>query len=128
MPVRRKASQWVKISGYLFLLGVLIAVVAGLVGAETIPYSGTLLVVLGAIIGLLAALGMGSISREDTELFMLAAIALIAAGSSGAALVGIPYIGTYLNDIVNGIAALVAPAVVIIALEAIWRVGSEKVM
>jgi len=121
-------SQWVKISGYLFLLGVLIAVVAGLVGATTIPYSGTLLVILGAIVGLLAALGMGSISKDDTELFMLAAIALIAAGSAGVALSGVPYIGTYLQDIVNGIAALVAPAVVIIALEAIWSVGSEKVM
>jgi hypothetical protein len=121
-------SQWVKISGYLFLLGVLIAVVAGLVGSTTIPYSGTLLVILGAIVGLLAALGMGSISKDDTELFMLAAIALIAAGSAGVALSGVPYIGTYLQDIVNGIAALVAPAVVIIALEAIWSVGSEKVM
>jgi hypothetical protein len=121
-------SQWVKISGYLFLLGVLIALVAGLVGASTIPYSGTLLVVLGAIIGLLAAMGMGSISKDDTELFMLAAIALIGAGSSGAVLAGIPYIGTYLQDIVNGIAYLVAPAVVIVALEAIWNVGSEKVM
>jgi hypothetical protein len=121
-------SQWVKISGYLFLLGVLIAVVSGLVGATTIPYSPILLVVLGAIVGLLAALGMGSISREDTEVFMLAAIALIAAGSSGAALAGIPYIGTYLQDIVGGIAALVAPAVVIIALDAIWNVGSEKVL
>lgn len=121
-------SQWVKISGYLFLLGVLIAVVTGLVGASTIPYSGTLLVILGAIIGLLAAMGMGSISRDDTELFMLAAIALIAAGSSGAVLAGIPYVGLYLRDIVSGIAALVAPAVVIIALEAIWKVGSEKIM
>jgi len=121
-------SQWVKISGYLFLLGVLIAVVAGLVGASTIPYSGTLLVVLGAIIGLLAAMGMGSISKDDTELFMLAAIALIGAGSSGAVLAGIPYIGAYMQDIVNGIAYLVAPAVVIVALEAIWNVGSEKVM
>lgn len=124
----RKVSQWVKISGYLFLLGVLIAVVAGLIGMATLPWAPTLLVVLGVIIGLLAAIGMGSISRDDTELFMLAAIALIAAGSSGAALAGVPYIGTYLADIVNGIAALVAPAVVIIALEAIWRVGSEKVM
>jgi hypothetical protein len=124
----KASNQWVKISGYLFLLGVLIAVVAGFVGATTIPYSGTLLVVLGTIIGLLAALGMGSISKDDTELFMLAAIALIAAGSAGAALAGIPYVGNYLQDIVNGIAALVAPAVVIIALEAIWKVGSEKVM
>lgn len=124
----KAGNQWVKISGYLFLLGVLIAVVAGLVGSSTIPYSGTLLVVLGALVGMLAALGMGSISKDDAELFMLAAIALVAAGSSGAALVSVPFIGTYLQDIVNGIAALVAPAVVIIALEAIWKVGSEKVM
>lgn len=120
-----KKSGWVKISGYLFILGVLIAVVDGLLPA-TIPYAGVILVLVGAIMGLLAALGMGSIERRDTELFMLAVIALIAAGSSGVALAAIPMIGTYLASIIGNIAALAAPAAVIVALEAIWAAGSTK--
>jgi len=123
----RAASQWVQISGYLFLLGVLISVVAG-VAPGVIPATGTILVLLGAIIGLLGALGIGSVGKDEAELFLLATVALIAAGGAGTALSGIPSIGTFLRDIVNNIAALVTPAVVIIALEAVWRAGSSKVM
>ncbi len=122
----RAASQWVQISGYLFLLGVLIAIVAG-VAPGVIPQTGTILVLMGAIIGLLGALGVGSVGKDEAELFILATIGLIAAGGAGTALSAIPSIGTYLRDIVNNIAALVTPAVVIIALEAIWRAGASKV-
>ena len=120
-----KKSGWVKISGYLFILGVLIAVVDGLLPA-TIPYAGVILVLIGAVMGLLAALGMGSIERRDTELFMLAVIALVAVGSANITLAAIPMIGTYLASIIGNIAALAAPAAVIIALEAIWAAGSTK--
>ena len=123
----RGASQWVQISGYLFLLGVLISIVAG-VAPGVIPATGTILVLLGALIGLLGALGIGSVGKDEAELFLLATVALIAAGGAGTALSGIPSIGTYLRDIVNNIAALVVPAAVIMALEAVWRAGSSKVM
>ena len=122
----RKGSEWVKISGYAFLLGVLISIVAGILGPETIPYSGTLLIVLGAVVGLLGAFGMGSISKQDAESFLLATVALIAVGAAGKTLEGIPTIGAYIANIVGYIAVFVAPAVVIIALEAIWRAGSTK--
>ncbi len=127
MKMARGASQWVQISGYLFLLGVLISIVAG-VAPGVIPATGTILVLLGALIGLLGALGIGSVGKDEAELFLLATIGLIAAGGAGTALAGIPSIGTYLRDIVNNIAALVTPAVVLIALEAVWRAGSSKVM
>ena len=127
MKMARGASQWVQISGYLFLLGVLISIVAG-VAPGVIPATGTILVLLGALIGLLGALGIGSVGKDEAELFLLATVALIAAGGAGTALSGIPSIGTYLRDIVNNIAALVVPAAVIMALEAVWRAGSAKVM
>ena len=119
-------AQWVRVSGYLFLLGILVAIVAGILGSSVIPYTSTILVVLGAIVGLLGALGWGSISKNNSEMFLLATIALAAAGSAGAVLSAIPTIGAYLAAIVNNIFALVAPAAVIIAVEAIWRAGSVK--
>ena len=121
-----RTNQWVRVSGYLFLLGVLVAVVTGVLGSSVIPYSGTILVVLGAIVGLLGAMGWGSVSKDSSEMFLLATIALIAAGSSGAALEGIPTIGIWLRDIVGNIAALVAPAAVIIAVEVLWSAGSVR--
>ena len=69
---------------------------------------------------------MGTIDRTDTQIFLLAVVALIAAGGSGAILGDIPTIGPYLSSIVGYIVALVLPAAVIIALEAIWRTGSTK--
>jgi len=49
-------------------------------------------------------------------------------GASGAAIKGVPYIGPILEPIFGNIVALVAPAVVIIAIEAIWKSGSIKYM
>jgi len=117
-----KQSGWVKISGYLFLLGVVVAVVAGLVN---IPQSSTILLVLGVIIGLLGALGVGSVDPKEADMFLLAVIALMAAGAAGH-LGDLPIVGQYLGPIVSNIALLVAPAAVIIALEAVWRAGSIK--
>jgi hypothetical protein len=120
-----KTTGWTKISGYLFLLGVIIAIIAGVLGS-VIPYSTTILVVLGAIVGIMAAMGMGSISKEAGETFLMATIALLVTGIAGQGLAGIPMIGSYLNSIVQNIAIFIAPAVVILALEAIWRAGSVK--
>ncbi len=127
MVKRKKASSWVKASGYLFLLGVIISIIAGLV-PSVIPETGTILAILGFVIGILGAAGMGSIGKEDTELMMLSAIALMVVGAAGNVLQGIPLIGMYLAPIVGYIAVLVAPAVVILALEAIWKAGSTKYM
>jgi hypothetical protein len=122
----KKSSDWIKISGYAFLLGVLISIVAGVLGPETIPYSGTLLIVLGAVVGLLGAFGMGSIGKSDATDFLLATVALMAVGGAGASIKDLPTIGPYIANIVRYLAVFVAPAVVIIALEAIWTSGSTK--
>jgi hypothetical protein len=125
----KKQEGWVKLSGYLFLLGIIMSIVAGVFGESLTGYQTSihsLLVVFGVVIGLLGAAGMGTIDRTDTQIFLLAVVALAAAGGSGAILGEIPTIGPFLSAIVGYIAILVLPAAVIIALEAIWRTGSAK--
>ena len=125
MPAKT-SNQWVQISGYLFILGVLVSVVAG-VAPGVIPSVDVILVVLGAVVGLLGAMGTGSIDRQEAETFLLAAVGLVAVGASGAALSNFPGIGeTYLKPIVQNLAVFVAPAVVLIALESMWRAGSVR--
>jgi hypothetical protein len=119
-----KSTQWIKVSGWLFLLGILLSIVGGL-NIVAMDFS-TWLVVIGFIVGLIAAFGLGAYGKDQTEMFLLATIALIAAGSSGAALTGVPYIGTYLVSIVGNIAALVAPIAVIIAVKALWDIAAVK--
>jgi hypothetical protein len=124
-----RKTGWVRASGYLFLLGVIIAVIAGLARDIMIGYEvsiHSILVILGFIIGLLGAAGVGSIERGQSQTFMLAVIALVAAGASGGVLADIPTIGVYLAGIVGYIAALVLPAAVLISLEAIWKAGATR--
>ncbi|MFH0830276.1 MAG: hypothetical protein V1887_03905 [Candidatus Aenigmatarchaeota archaeon] len=122
-----KETQWVKVSGYLFLLGVIIAVIAGL-APIAIPPSTTamVLLVLGTIVGLLSAAKLGTISTDDAEAYLLSVIALVVVGANTAFLGALPMIGTYVAGIINNIAALAMPAAVILAVEAIWRSGAGK--
>ncbi len=122
-----KTGDWVRVSGYLFILGVIISVVAGVVGSATLPWAGSALVVLGTVVGLLAALGWGSVSKDESETFLLATIALLLAGAAKFSLKDFPSVGGYLGEIVGNLAALAAPAAVIVAIEAIWRAGSVKI-
>jgi hypothetical protein len=122
----RKASGWVKASGWLFVLGILIAVVAGLVPSVDSAMVTGVLAVLGFVIGLLGMAGVSSIDQKEADMFLLAVIALMAAGGAGAAFSNVMYIGPYLEAIVNYIGVLVVPAAVLIALKAIWTAASTK--
>jgi hypothetical protein len=106
---------------WAFILGVVIAIVAGIV-AGTVglnsPVAGwvtLLLVVLGLIVGFL------NIGDKDINSFLVAAIALAAVGSANLQSINvvIPILGTVLQSIVLNIAVFVFPAALIIALKAI---------
>ena len=118
-----KTSTWVKASGWLFIIGILISVIAGLLPG-TIPQVGTILLILGTIIGILGVIGLGSIYIKEADLFLLSVVALMAAGSGN--LDQLPVIGQWVGPIVLYIRTLVVPAAVLIALKAIWQAGSTK--
>lgn len=123
----KKEMAWVKLSGWLFILGIIIAIVVGLFPSivDSTTITGVL-AVLGFIIGLLGIAGMGTLEKCDVDVFLLAVIALMAAGGAGRAFENILYIGPYLMSIVNYIGVLVVPAAVLIALKAIWKAASTK--
>ena len=123
----KKATGWVKASGWLFVLGILIAVVAGLVPSIDASLVTAVLAVLGFVIGLLGIAGVGSIDHKEADIFLLAVIALMAAGNAGSAFANLPEpLSTYLVAIVNNIGILVVPAAVLVALRAIWISASTK--
>ena len=128
-----KKTVWVKASGLLFLLGIIIAIIAGIFSKFIDPnVVRGMLVVLGFIIGLLGAAGVGNIDRSDTQIFLLAVIALVAAQISGKGFEKIGentsfvFVGGILSTIVDYIGYFVVPAAIIIALLAIWKAGSTK--
>lgn len=123
----KKTNDWIRISGYLFLAGIVVSILGIDMFGSLIPMKDTLLVVLGAVIGLLGAFGIGSIDRESATEFLIAVVALSVAGAQGgSALADLPEIGVILAPILKNIATFVIPAAAILAMEGIWVAGSTK--
>jgi len=101
-----------------FVIGLVIAVIAGVFGASTgwLPLA---LVILGLIVGFL------NITEEEVNNFLIAAIALILVGTIGGGLGTIPTIGGSLAAIVANIAVFVVPAALVVSLKAVWSLAKD---
>ncbi len=96
------------------VVGLVIAVVGG-VGLEQ-AWFGWVLAVLGLIVGLL------NISDDESQTFLIAAIALIAAAN---ALGAIPVIGGMATDIVTNLVVLLGGAVLVVSLKNLFGVAKD---
>ena len=113
---RKKAKKVPTNIGYwIFLVGVLIAILAGLVSPananKTIMW---VLAVLGLIVGLI------NVTLKEEVPFLVASLVLINAAGY---LSLIPYIGTPLVAILYYIVAFVSPAAIVVALKAVYHFG-----
>jgi hypothetical protein len=113
------------IGRWAFILGVVIAVIAGLVGGWVATSSAwilLILVILGLVVGFL------NISAKEFNDFLLSAIALILVGTI-AQLTSIdtiiPLLGSVIQAMVNNIAAFVAPAALVVSLKAVYTLASK---
>jgi hypothetical protein len=122
-----------KIGSWLFLLGILIAVIVGIIiGAdetilqqqETVIYS--LLAVLGFIVGILSFFAVGQITKENVPTFLIAALMLVGIGASTSFFDQIDVIGPYFTQIAGMIAIFVAPAAGLLAIRTIWDTGKTE--
>lgn len=104
-----------KIGHWAFIIGILLAIIAGLVPAWQTPTITWILVVIGLIVGLL------NIQAKETTEFLVAAITLLIVGSAGA----IPALGVIVLSILANIVAIVAPAALIVALKAIYGLAQR---
>lgn len=104
-----------KIGTWAFLLGVLIAVIAGLVPAWRTPQVIWVLVILGLIVGLL------NVKAKEVTEFLVASVAILIVASMGA----LPALGVTLGTILDNIIAFVGPSAMIVALKAIWDLAED---
>ncbi len=115
-----------KIGSWLFLIGILVAVIVGLiVGAnlytDANSYVTGFLAVLGFIVGLLSFFAMGSITREKLPTFLIAALALVGIGALSLTFTTYEWIlAPYFLNIIRYIAIFAAPAAGLLAIRAIW--------
>ncbi len=110
-----------KVGGWAFILGVVIAIVAGLASgaldAASAGYVTLALVVLGLIVGFL------NVGDKQVNDFLIAAIAVVLLGTANLAV--IPVVGMYLALMVLNVAAFVAPAALVVALKAVYNLASK---
>ena len=100
---------------WAFILGVLLAIIAGLVPQLQTSTITWILVLLGLIVGFL------NVTISETQEFLIAAIALLLISSTGA----LPVLGTIIAVMLSNIVAFVAPAALIVALKAVYDLASK---
>ena len=127
-----------KIAIWAFIIGALIALLVGLWQAYTIEQNqqplfssdtggwiAWILAILGGIVGALAVLGRGTITKAEVPAFLMAGIALIVMYASFQYIRIEPWIGSLLSGVSMSIAIFIAPAVGILAIKAIWDIGKD---
>jgi len=120
-----------KVASWLFLIGVLIAIIVGFVyGAnlwtDTTGYVNIILAVLGFVVGILSFFAVGNITKERVPTFLIAALMLVGIGATSGYFNNLDYIGPYFHNIAMMIAVFIAPAAGLLAIRAIWDAGKTE--
>jgi hypothetical protein len=127
-----------KVAIWAFILGALIALLVGLWQAYTIEQNQApvfttnmggwiawLLAIIGGIVGLLAMLGKGTITKSEVPAFLTAGIALLVMYGVFQGFSIDPWIGSLFKGVSQSLAIFIAPAVGILAIKAIWDIGKD---
>ena len=101
-----------KIGLWIFLIGILVAVVAGFVA---IPYLAIMLIVAGLVVGLL------NITAGEVHEFLTASIALLLVGAAGLGAVAL--VGATVESILKNLVVFVGPAALVVALKSVWTLA-----
>jgi hypothetical protein len=127
-----------KVAIWAFIIGALIALLVGLWQAYTIeqnqqPVFSTdmggwiawILAILGAVVGILAMLGKGTITKAELPAFLMAGIALLVMYGVFQGFSIDPWIGSLFRGVSQALAIFIAPAVGILAIKTIWDIGKD---
>ncbi|KHO45192.1 MAG: hypothetical protein QS98_C0012G0032 [archaeon GW2011_AR3] len=108
-----------KLGHVAFIIGVLIAILSGLltkfVPADILMW---ILVALGLIVGFL------NVTEKESTAFLVATIALMSVG--GAGLNAFASVGSMIEGILKNLVAFVAPAALVVALKAVYAISATK--
>jgi len=108
-----------KIGSWAFIIGLIIAVIAGFWPIATIMTS--VLIILGLIVGFL------NVTGKETNSFLFATLVLVVMATQGGALLAnIQYVGAMLQNMFAAMVLFIIPAGIIVALKAIWALAENE--
>lgn len=102
------------IGRWLFIAGLVLAVIAGLFIQAA--WATWVLAVIGLVVGFF------NISEEETMGFLIAAIAL---NVSASAIQGVPFVGSYLANILGYVVTFISGAMLVVALTSLFKKARE---
>ena len=125
-------EKWLKtLASWLFLIGILVSVVVGLiVGAnvwtDTNGYVALLLAILGFVVGILSFFAVGTITQDRVPTFLIAALILVGIGATASYFENLALIGDLYLGVSGMLVVFAAPAAGLLAIRAIWDAGKSK--
>lgn len=106
-----------KLGNWAFIIGFIIAILAGLVMSSLTILVVSVLVILGIIVGFL------NVTQKEATPFLVASIALLAASQAN---LGVFQSYINLSQALDAIAIFVAPAAIIVAIKQVYSFASKK--
>jgi len=120
MPAAKEDSL-AKLGAWAFIIGIVIAVIAGIPGLNLpIAIVALILAILGIVVGLL------NVTEKEATSFLVAAVALVLVATGLKPFGEIPTLGAVVLNIVNNIGVFMAPAALVVAIKAIWDMASTR--
>jgi hypothetical protein len=133
-------TMFKKISSWLFLAGILVAVIVGLLtqevwtpiveeGVTKMQYPTYIiltLAIIGFVVGILSFLAIGNITQERVPTFLIAALILVGIGATAGWFAQLGVVGEYFRNIAYAIGIFAAPAAGLLAIRAIWDAGKSE--
>ena len=107
-----------KVGFWLFLLGIVIALLAAFVNLNGVLV--TVLILLGLLVGFL------NVTADETTPFLLAVVALVVVNTFGGNILqGVEVVGPNLQAFLNAVVVFVVPATLVVALRAIYSLAKN---
>ncbi|RJQ15893.1 hypothetical protein C4573_07110 [Candidatus Woesearchaeota archaeon] len=103
------------IGSWLFILGIVLAIVAGLWPLTTLWVA--ILIIIGLLVGLL------NVTAKEAKPFLLAAVSLVIVATFGGDVVGTVWAG--LERMLNAMIVLTIPATIVVAIKEIFGMARD---
>jgi len=121
------------LGSWLLLLGIIVAVLVGLLFGYNAAWEqdlatpvGAILAILGFVVGILAFFAFSNITHDKVPMFLIGALILVLLATTATTWDWSGALKPYLSSVIQYLAVFAAPAAVIIAIKALWDAGKTK--